>query len=521
MPFDGDRPGVAPGARRDRLRRAVRGQLAAAQPRRLGQRGDRASCPSRGSTCSRVDRPGRPDGLGGAHARRPLGAVALLRRGADRAAARDRALPALDAPRDAGDAPRADRSADRARQPPALPRAPPARAARRAGARHAALARACSTSTTSRRSTTASATPSATACSRNSRRACARAARASGSAATSSPSSSPARRSTTRSSRPRRSSSGSRPRRSTRRRDDRQRRRRHLPVAGRRPRRADPARRQRALLGEGARARTRSASTGRTWSSSPSSSGSRAAPTRPRATAPRLARQGRRRARRLHRQPLGARRPTSPHEIAVRLGPERGARRADPARRAASTTSASSRSRRRSCASRARSPRPSGSCSSAIRRSATGCSRASASTRSPTGCSTTTSAGTAPATRTALAGEAIPLGARIIFVADAYDAMTSDRVYRPRLTDEEAVAELRAAPGPSSTRRIVAAFAEELGYSGRTSAPSSPQVPQTLACSSSTDRVGGGSCPTSSPRRQVNVEPARPLDPRPVSGRRP
>jgi response regulator RpfG family c-di-GMP phosphodiesterase len=34
------------------------------------------------------------------------------------------------------------------------------------------------------------------------------------------------------------------------------------------------------------------------------------------------------------------------------------------------------------------------------------------------------------ATRTACAGDEIPLGARIIFVADAYDAMTSDRVYR-------------------------------------------------------------------------------------------
>ena len=32
-----------------------------------------------------------------------------------------------------------------------------------------------------------------------------------------------------------------------------------------------------------------------------------------------------------------------------------------------------------------------------------------------------------------VSGEEIPLGARIIFVADAYDAMTSDRVYRGRL----------------------------------------------------------------------------------------
>ncbi|HEV8687230.1 MAG TPA: diguanylate cyclase, partial [Gaiellaceae bacterium] len=40
-------------------------------------------------------------------------------------------------------------------------------------------------------------------------------------------------------------------------------------------------------------------------------------------------------------------------------------------------------------------------------------------------------------------GEQIPLGARIIFVADAYDAMTTDRVYRPRLSEVEALEELQ------------------------------------------------------------------------------
>src|SRR4029079_11060503 len=47
----------------------------------------------------------------------------------------------------------------------------------------------------------------------------------------------------------------------------------------------------------------------------------------------------------------------------------------------------------------------------------------------------------------ALCGEEIPLGARIIFVADAYDAMTSDRVYRGRLSDDEAVARLARCSG--------------------------------------------------------------------------
>lgn len=41
-----------------------------------------------------------------------------------------------------------------------------------------------------------------------------------------------------------------------------------------------------------------------------------------------------------------------------------------------------------------------------------------------------------------LVGEDIPLIARIICVADAYDAMTSDRVYRPALTAEQARKEI-------------------------------------------------------------------------------
>ncbi|TMQ71198.1 MAG: response regulator [Candidatus Eisenbacteria bacterium] len=44
-------------------------------------------------------------------------------------------------------------------------------------------------------------------------------------------------------------------------------------------------------------------------------------------------------------------------------------------------------------------------------------------------------------------GEQIPLGARIISVVDAYDAMTSDRPYRKSLGNEEAVRRLRAGSG--------------------------------------------------------------------------
>ena len=62
-----------------------------------------------------------------------------------------------------------------------------------------------------------------------------------------------------------------------------------------------------------------------------------------------------------------------------------------------------------------------------------------------------------------LPGEDIPLGARIIFVADAYDAMTSDRVYRQRLSDEDAMDELVRCAGTQFDPEVVAAFAAELG----------------------------------------------------------
>jgi len=61
-----------------------------------------------------------------------------------------------------------------------------------------------------------------------------------------------------------------------------------------------------------------------------------------------------------------------------------------------------------------------------------------------------------------LAGLRIPLGARILFVADAYDAMTSDRVYRSRLTAETALEELQRCAGTQFDPQIVLALADEL-----------------------------------------------------------
>lgn len=57
-----------------------------------------------------------------------------------------------------------------------------------------------------------------------------------------------------------------------------------------------------------------------------------------------------------------------------------------------------------------------------------------------------------------LSGEDIPLGARIITVVDAYDAMTEGRVYREALPDEAARAELRRCACQQFDSRVAGAF---------------------------------------------------------------
>jgi HD-GYP domain-containing protein (c-di-GMP phosphodiesterase class II) len=62
-----------------------------------------------------------------------------------------------------------------------------------------------------------------------------------------------------------------------------------------------------------------------------------------------------------------------------------------------------------------------------------------------------------------LAGEAIPLGARIILACDALHAMTSDRPYRRALPAEVAYEELRRHAGTQFDPRVVDALLAELG----------------------------------------------------------
>ena len=75
-------------------------------------------------------------------------------------------------------------------------------------------------------------------------------------------------------------------------------------------------------------------------------------------------------------------------------------------------------------------------------------------------------------------GNEIPLAARIIAVCDAYDAIITNRCYRPARTPEAAREELRRESGHQFDPAVVAAFLEELDSSDSDTledeAPSTP-----------------------------------------------
>jgi methanogenic corrinoid protein MtbC1 len=65
-----------------------------------------------------------------------------------------------------------------------------------------------------------------------------------------------------------------------------------------------------------------------------------------------------------------------------------------------------------------------------------------------------------------LAGETIPIEGRIVAIADVFDALTSDRVYRLAFTVEEAVAMMTAQRGRHFDPTLLDAFLEVLGSTG-------------------------------------------------------
>jgi HD-GYP domain-containing protein (c-di-GMP phosphodiesterase class II) len=62
-----------------------------------------------------------------------------------------------------------------------------------------------------------------------------------------------------------------------------------------------------------------------------------------------------------------------------------------------------------------------------------------------------------------LAGEEIPLGARIIAVCDAFDAMVTDRPYRAGMPRVDAEAELLCCAGSQFDPAVVTAFLAVVG----------------------------------------------------------
>jgi putative nucleotidyltransferase with HDIG domain len=68
-----------------------------------------------------------------------------------------------------------------------------------------------------------------------------------------------------------------------------------------------------------------------------------------------------------------------------------------------------------------------------------------------------------------LAAEQIPLQARILAVADAYEAMMNDRVYRPAIPETEARAELKRYAGTQFDADVVELFVKLLERDDRSS----------------------------------------------------
>jgi len=86
-----------------------------------------------------------------------------------------------------------------------------------------------------------------------------------------------------------------------------------------------------------------------------------------------------------------------------------------------------------------------------------------------------------------LAGDDIPIEGRISAIADVFDALTSDRVYRPAFTVEDAIEEMRALRGTQFDPVVLDVFFDSLDevlevkdMYGTRAAPGSPSALVTL-----------------------------------------
>jgi putative nucleotidyltransferase with HDIG domain len=105
-----------------------------------------------------------------------------------------------------------------------------------------------------------------------------------------------------------------------------------------------------------------------------------------------------------------------------------------------------------------------------------------------------------------LRGEDIPVGARILSVVDCFDALTSDRPYRARMTNEEAVAILMERRGTMYDPAIVDAF---IAAHERLMPPETPMHPAARAVGGarSRERTGASSPSASAVAAMPTSEP--------------
>jgi diguanylate cyclase (GGDEF)-like protein/putative nucleotidyltransferase with HDIG domain len=96
-----------------------------------------------------------------------------------------------------------------------------------------------------------------------------------------------------------------------------------------------------------------------------------------------------------------------------------------------------------------------------------------------------------------LKGTDIPIGARILSVVDCFDALTSDRPYRPRLSDKEALAILRERRGSMYDPLIVDTFIDVYKQIAPAPAPLGPSRDALNEITSSTLINSSPSLPTS------------------------
>ncbi len=77
-----------------------------------------------------------------------------------------------------------------------------------------------------------------------------------------------------------------------------------------------------------------------------------------------------------------------------------------------------------------------------------------------------------------LSGHAIPESARIVAIVDVFDALTHDRVYRPAIPEEEALAIMQKGAGTQFDPLLLAIFFSQLDEISRIAGENQDETPE-------------------------------------------